>query len=137
MLDDLLKHSGVVSLIREIKTNDHYFNKNRDKFVMPDMYISSELALYVFYDALLKYKIILDDLVLFDEYLEQVEKLYKKIDNFEDITIGINKLICRMVAIKLAVKDINSADFPCRDRNKASLSASEGILSSDALSLIR
>ena len=110
MLDDLLKHSGVVSLIREIKTNDHYFNKNRDKFVMPDMYISSELALYVFYDALLKYKIILDDLDLFDEYLEQVEKLYKKIDNFEDITIGINKLICRMVAIKLAVKDINSAE---------------------------
>ncbi|MBQ6324341.1 MAG: hypothetical protein IJI22_05875 [Bacilli bacterium] len=110
MLDDILENSSVVNLIKEIKSNDRYFNKNRDKFVIPDLYVSNELALYVLYDALLKYKIILDDIYLFDEFLEQIEKLYKKIDNIEDIAVGINKLICRMVSIKLDLKDVNSPE---------------------------
>lgn len=114
MLDELLERDNVIAFIKEIKTNERYFSKSHDKFVVPDMYVSNELALYVFYDALLKYKIILNDSYLFDEYIEQLEKLYKKIDNFEDIAVGINKLICRMVSIKLDLKDIDSVE----SRNK-------------------
>jgi len=110
MLDEFLEREDVINFIGEIKNNERYFNKNKDNFMAHNFYVSEELALYVFYDALLKYKIVLDDIYLFDEYLEQVEKLYRKIDNFDDITVGINKLICRMVSIKFAIKDINSSE---------------------------
>ncbi len=107
MLDDLLKRDDVSKLIEQIKTSERYFNKSSQEFGH-NFFVSSELALYIFYDALLKYKIILDDVYLFDEYLEQLEKLYKKIDNFEDIRRGINKVIGRMTSIKLGINSVNS-----------------------------
>lgn len=107
MLDCYLKRDDVSKLVKQIKTNERYFNKNSYE-VSHNFFVSSELALYIFYDALLKYKIILDDAYLFDEYLEQLEKLYKKIDNFEDIRRGVNKLIGRMTSIKLGIKSVNS-----------------------------
>lgn len=108
MLDDLLKRQDVTLFINEIRTNERYFKKDNGAFDNYPMFISQEIALYIFYDALLKYKIILDDIYLFDEYLIQLEKLYKKIDNFPDITKGINKLICRMVIIRLGIKNIDA-----------------------------
>lgn len=109
MLDEYIKRNDVLSFIKEIKTNERYYNKEKNNYLNYDMYFSKELALYVFYDALFKFKIILDDIYLFDEYIEQLEKLYRKIDNFSDITIGINKLICRMVGIKFGVKNLNGS----------------------------
>lgn len=102
-----LKRDDVSSLIKQIKTNERYFNKDNHG-ISHNFFVSNELALYIFYEALIKYKIILDDAYLFDEYLEQLEKLYKKIDNFEDIRRGINKLIGRMTSIKLGINSVNS-----------------------------
>ena len=92
MLKCYLKRDDVSSLIKQIKTNERYFNKD-SRGISHNFFVSNELALYIFYEALIKYKIILDDAYLFDEYLEQLEKLYKKIDNFEDIRRGINIFI--------------------------------------------
>lgn len=108
MLDEYIKRSDVISFMQEIKTNERYYQKEKENFLNYDIYFSKELALYLFYDALLKFKIILDDIYLFDEYIEQLEKLYRKLDNFSDISIGINKLICRMVGIRFQMKDMNS-----------------------------
>ena len=107
MFEDLLQRDDVLNFINEIKTNERYFDKNIDDLLNPSFYMSREIALYIFYDALFKYKIVLDDVYLFDEYLEQLEKLYRKIDNFNDIRFGINKLIGRMLSIKLDIKNIN------------------------------
>lgn len=107
MLEDLLKREDVLSLIHELKSNERYFDKKRDNFINFEMFVSKELALYIFYEALIKYQIILNDIYLFDEYLKQIEKLYKRIDNFNDITMGINKVICKMVSIKFGIEDVN------------------------------
>ena len=107
MLDEYIKRNDVLSFIKEIKTNERYYNKEKNNYLNYDLYFSKELALYIFYDALFKFRIILNDIYLFDEYIEQLEKLYRKINNFSDITIGINKLICRMVGIKFGVKNLN------------------------------
>lgn len=105
MLDSLLKRGDVSSFIEKIKDNPRYYDKKRDFLGNYQFLVSSEVALYVFYEALLKYKIIIDDIYLFDTYLEQLEKLYRKLDDIEDIRIGINKLVCLMVMEKLGVKD--------------------------------
>lgn len=108
MLDDYLQRDDVLEFIRELKTNERYFLKNKDNFFDRYIYMSNEISLYIFYEALYKYKVILDDIYLFDEYLMQLEKLYKKLDNFDDILYGINKLICTMVSIKLNIKNLNN-----------------------------
>ncbi len=106
MLDEYLKRDDTKNFINLINTNERYFKKEDFNFSY-SFFSDQKLALYIFYDALIKYKIILDDIYLFDEYLEQLEKLFKKLDSFSDIRIGINKLIGKMVSIKLEIKNIN------------------------------
>ena len=103
MFQDLLKREDVAKFISEIKTNERYYKKKIGAGNYP-FAVSNEITLYAFYEALYKYKVVVDDLYLFDEYLEQVIKLYKKIDNLDGILIGINKLIAKMVFIKLGYK---------------------------------
>ena len=105
MLDDYLKKESVLNVIGEIKNNPKY-NGNSVSFRDSD-FSSIEISLYSFYDALFKYKVIVDDDTLFGDFIEQVNKLYKKIDNFNDILLGINKLVGYMVIKHLKIKDIN------------------------------
>jgi len=109
VLDEYLDRSDVKSFIKELKTNERYYEKINNVNVL-NLYKSSEMALFIFYDALLKYKTIINDIYLFDEYIEQLEKLYRKLDNFEDIRFGINKLICKIIIIKFDIKNINDID---------------------------
>ena len=97
MINRYLNREDVLNLIKEIKNNPRYYEKETLK---DEIDIGNELSLYILYDALLKFKIVIDNDELLDEYIIQIEKLYKKIDSFDQIIIGINKLICYMT-IKL------------------------------------
>ena len=113
MFFDYLKREDVCSFIRQIKSNDCYFNKDRKGFLSHSLCMKNELALYIFYDALFKFKLIIQDESFLTNYLENLDRLYKKIDSFDGLEVGISKLICKMVSIKLHVKDIKERD---RDR---------------------
>lgn len=104
MLDEYFERDDVQLLIKQLKTNDFYYQK-KHRFCHTSFPISSELALYIFYDALLKFKIIIDNVYLLPEYLEQLEKLYRKLSDFDDVRIGIHKLITRMTAIQYDIHD--------------------------------
>lgn len=110
MLDEYLKRNDVKDFIEQIKTNERYREKELGRFEKYSFYISNEISLYIFYDALYLYKIIVDDIFLFDEYLEQLEKIYKKLNQFDDIIEGIHKLIGKMVATELGLKEVESID---------------------------
>ena len=87
MLDEYLKRDDTKNFINLINTNERYFKKEDFNFSY-SFFSDQKLALYIFYDALIKYKIILDDIYLFDEYLEQLEKLFKKLDSFLIFVLG-------------------------------------------------
>lgn len=106
MLDGYLYKSSVSRIIKEIKNNERYFNKKTNLSCDSFICISNEAALYIFYEALYKYKVIIDDEFLFDDFIDQVEKLYRKLDNFDSIKFGINKLICSTLITKFNIKDI-------------------------------
>ena len=106
MLDELLERDDVKSFIKVLKNNDRYFAKEYKSFSDRKITVDSEIALYVFYEALYKYQIVFEDVYMFDEYMIQLDRLYKKIDNFDDIVAGINKLICKLISIKLDIKDL-------------------------------
>ena len=108
MLDNILKIDSVTKLIYEIENNARYYDKKSDKSVTHQLYVGKEQALFVVYDALLKYKIILDDNQYLDEFIEQLEKLFKKLDNFNDICLGVNRLIGSICITKLHIKDVDN-----------------------------
>jgi len=110
VLDEYFIKTSVIRMVKEIKSNERYFKKKNDFSIDSFILIGNEVALYIFYDALYKYKIIIDDEFLFDDYLDQVEKLYRKLDSFESIKYGINKLICSTLITKLGIKDINNQE---------------------------
>ena len=107
MLDEYIKRDDVKKFIKELINNHRYYEKSFNSESVYSRYILNEMALYTFYDALIKYKIVLDDIYLFDEFLEQLGKIYNKLNNYDDIEIGINKLIGKMVSIKLEIKEVN------------------------------
>ena len=110
MLDEYFIKNSVIKLVKEIKKNERYFKKKSDLSCDSFISINNEAALYIFYDALYKYKIIIDDEFLFDDYIDQIEKLYRKLDNFESIKYGVNKLICSTLITKLKIKDTKSEE---------------------------
>ncbi|MBR5370509.1 MAG: hypothetical protein IK137_04325 [Bacilli bacterium] len=110
MLDNYLSKTISLKMIKEIRNNERYFKKKCDFSTDHFISIDNEAALYIFYDALYKYKVIIDDESLFDYYIDQIEKLYRKLDNFSSIKYGINKLICSILMTKFNIKDIKTKE---------------------------
>ncbi len=104
MLDEYLKNARVNRIINNIKNKVH--DEKDTDVINYKLFANEEKVLFVFYDALIKYKIIIDDKIYFEDYLEQLDKLLKKINNIDDLTLGINKLICKFTCIKLGIKSI-------------------------------
>ena len=110
MLDNYFIKSSVIKLIKEIRNNERYFKKKSHLSCDSFICIGNEAALYIFYEALYKYKIVVDDEFLFDDYIDQIEKLYRKLEDFDSIKFGINKLICTMLISKLGIKDVRDKE---------------------------
>ena len=106
VLDKILKRDDVSTFIYEVENNARYYDKKSENSVSYQLYVDNEQALFIVYSALLKYQIIIEDIYYFDEYLEQLEKLFKKLDNFNDICLGINRLIGSICASKLGIKNV-------------------------------
>ena len=47
---------------------------------------------------------------MLDEYIVQLDKLYKKIDSYNQIMVGVNKLICHMTIKLLNIRGIDNKD---------------------------
>lgn len=114
MLDNYLKRKDVLDFIELIKKYPRYNNKKVVEKVSFGKHLDNELALYVFYDALYKYVILVDNVWLFDFYFDQIKKIYKKLDNMDDVIFGIHKTLCRVVCSYLGITDIDDVD----NRNK-------------------
>ena len=59
VLDNILRRDDVSKLIYEVVNNARYYDKKSDNSVNYQLYVDREQALFVVYDALLKYKIII------------------------------------------------------------------------------
>lgn len=110
MIDDLLSNEFVERFIFDIKNSEKYFLKKFDDIHRYPFDISKEIVLFTFYEALFKYKIIISDEELLNDYLNDLDRLFKKIVNFQDINDGINKLICKFVATKLRIADMSTPE---------------------------
>ncbi len=111
MLDGLLERDEVIGFINRIKQSERYYNKIGNIYSNYDSITSKkEMALYIFYDAIYKYKLLINSDKLLIEYLEQLDRLYKKIDNYDDLRLGVHKIICRLLIVILDIKNIDNKD---------------------------
>lgn len=110
MLDDLIGREDVSRMLVDICNSARYYDKRTSSSMGYQMYSGPEQILFLFYDALFKYKMIIDDMDYFSDFLEQVDKLIRKIDSFSEIGYGINRIIGRICAYKLGINDIDADD---------------------------
>ena len=114
MLDDLFKRQDVLHLIDVLKKSNMFHLRNQLTYSYHDISMSYELGLYLFYDALIKFYIVVQDESLLPDFLEQIQKLYRKLDTVEDIQMGIHKLICNELMTYFHMSDCSSIE----NRNK-------------------
>lgn len=105
MLDKVLKREDVKKLLKELCNNNRYYEKTNSNSINYKVFVGPEQVLFLFYDALFKYEIIINDIYYFDDYIVQLDKLFKKIGNIQDIGIGINKILSKICALRLNIKD--------------------------------
>ncbi len=108
MLNEVLENERVKKIIKIIK-NVSYQEKNAESFNYK-LFSNQSKVLFIFYSALFKYKIIIDEEQYFPDFLEQIDKLLKKLNNIDDLTLGINKLICRFTCLKLGIKEYKAEE---------------------------
>ncbi len=114
MLDDLLKRQDVSQFIDDLKKSNMFHLKNQLAYSYHNISMSYELGLYLFYDALIKYRLVIQDDSLLGDFLEQIQKLYRKLDTVEDIQLGIHKIICNELISYFHMNDCSSEE----NRNK-------------------
>ena len=100
MLYNILRRKDVCEFIEELFSTN---NKKIDSLVCYCDMSNYEQVLFTFFDALFKYQIIIETDVFLDEYVEQVRKLFRKLDNFQDINLGIAKILGKICALKLNI----------------------------------
>ena len=106
MLEEYLDRADVSLLMNRIGNNEKYYKKTIDESFL-SLASNKDIALFVFYDALFKFKVVIADNNLLTFFLLDLEKLFKKIDNFQDLSMGVNELICKIVAEKLNIKSLD------------------------------
>jgi len=105
MLSKVLHRKDVRDLIKEVYYSSSYRNKKNANFINNEIFADLEGVIFVILDALFKYKVIIEDEKYLDGFMLQLNKIIQKIDDLEDIYIGINKIIGRTCAIKLNLQD--------------------------------
>ena len=76
MLDDLFKRQDVLHFIDVLKKSNMFHLRNQLTYSYHDISMSYELGLYLFYDALLKYYLIVQDDSYLGDFLEQIQNLH-------------------------------------------------------------
>lgn len=106
MLQEILNRNDIKSFIKMMTTQQVYINKDIPNRISNEKISGVEYSTYIFIDAIVKYFIIINDIKLFDNYLEQLKIIMKKVKGHNDIKIGITKLLIKYVSHKLDIVDL-------------------------------
>ena len=110
VFDSLIRRDDVIKIFNDISNSARYYNKKVSKsFQVGYNSINSQL-LFIVYDALYKYSTIIGSMDYFNDFLDQLDKLLRKIDNVDDIIIGINKMIVSIICLKYNCDEDNKTD---------------------------
>ena len=110
MFYKIFKREDITQFIKTILSEDIYINKDIPNMISEEKISKIEYPIYIFIDAIIKYFIIIDDERLFDNYLEQLKQIIKKVENHNDIQMGIIKLLIKYAAHKNNIENIDNVE---------------------------
>lgn len=106
VLEKILQKKEVTLLINNLFSNSCYKGKKLNSSINYELTSDVMQPFFILLDAFYKYQIIIDDDEYLDEYVFQVDKLLRKIDNIFDIIAGINRILVRFCALKLKINNL-------------------------------
>ena len=110
MFYKIFKREDITQFIKTVLSEDIYINKDIPNMISEEKISKIEYPIYIFIDAIIKYFIIIDDERLFDNYLEQLKQIIKKVENHNDIQMGIIKLLIKYAAHKNNIENIDNVE---------------------------
>ncbi len=110
LFSKIIERNDVKDLISEIINNNRYKKVNIPLTIDNNYFFNDNYALFLFMDALLKFDIIIDNINYIEEYVSQLKRLFKRIDNYQDISKGINKIIASTCLKILNLNNYNSSE---------------------------
>lgn len=98
MFKELLERDDVKYFINSLY-NDDYFN-NRSNY-------NPYENIGLFYDVLYKYSVLFNDSSYVEMLVKEVRTLFKKLNSLDDISVGMNKILSKLIVLKLGIKNKN------------------------------
>lgn len=99
----IIKLPDVKNLMREVISNSRYNTVNIPLIIENNYFVNDNYALFLLIDSLLKFDIIIEDEKLIKDYVSQLKRIFKRMNNYQDINKGINSLIGKTTAKKLNI----------------------------------
>lgn len=104
MLSSIFENEDVVSLLSKVSSSPRYYDKKKKDSINYEKFSGLEQPMFLLFDALFKYQIIIGDDKYLRDYVHHLELLWYKIDNFHDISEGVCKILVKFCAKKLGYK---------------------------------
>lgn len=110
MLEKILKRTDVKDFLHEV-VNDIRFTSKKSQFSPNgELHIYNQYSLLEVMDSIIKFSIIIDDEAYFEDYIQQLRRMLKRIDNHKELVYGVNKVIGQIVMRILNLEDMESLE---------------------------
>lgn len=110
MFSKIIKRDDVKKLMSEVINDTRYNDVNIPLPIENNYFINNNYALFLIMDALLKFDIIIDDYRFIEDYVCQLKRIMKRMNDYQDINKGINTLIGKTCGRKLNLNNYKSND---------------------------
>lgn len=111
MVVESLKYNYVRNFLLALLTQDRYKKITPPESLIEDYQIGERIAFFLGLDAVIKYDQIICEEKYLETYIEQLQRIFKKLQNGEDIRLGIYQELGRIVSKKINVDIDNHKDI--------------------------
>lgn len=110
MFEKIFHNEDVMKSLKEISNRLRYQEKDIPISISEEKLDVRYYSLLMFMDSLFKFHIIVGEDSYLPMYLEQVDKLLKKVENHNDIKVGVSKLLITFSKMKLKLSNTTSCE---------------------------
>lgn len=103
MVVESLKWNYVREFLQDLLVQEKYKKITPPESLSESIYRPTNVAFFLGLDAVIKYDQIIEDEKYLPTYIEQLKRIFKKIENGEDIRLGIYSILGKIVSRKLSV----------------------------------
>ena len=105
MINLYLENDIISNLIEDIYRLKMFNEKKHKNSIATNIDV-----LYLLYFSMYKFKIVVDDDYYLNYYCENIDKIFRKVNDLDDIDLGVNKIIALIFQSKFNLKNISDVD---------------------------